>query len=314
MNSLSSVVKSSSVVDDRAARQKTPAEIFGADLGGKPVIKRQMFSYIDNPYADEARTLPDKQGYIDELNRLKTEIAGKKAELRRMNRLVADAGELEDDGAEPPPGGAGNEAADDSLAEARAESDSLLSGARAQAAALLEKARKEAAELREQTVNIGYLEGFEKGTREAQEEFRRDNEPKIAELDAALDRLSDYAEEQLAKNERELLELVFAVAKKVLGQEIKAEPRVIVSMLYETLDKNRREDDIRVTVSPELMPAEGKATEEIRKLIAKAAPHATIVVDSELAEGSVVVETTKGLVDLSVETQLFNLREELLED
>lgn len=306
------IVKAIAVVDERPQTPKTFADLLEVELPHMPVIKRSLFSYTDNPYTDPNLVLPDKQGYIDELNRIKVEIAQAKAELRSLGRMYDEDDETEEaaDTAEEQ-----SDAPDASqhAMRAEAEAERMLQETRENIAKMMAAYEEEGRKMNEQAKNDGYLEGFDKGFSEAQKEFVEQNNPKVQQIDNLLEKISEYHEEMLAQNEKDLLSLVMTVAQKVIGRELQTEPRTIVNMLYKVLDENRREENVRITVSPDLMPAEAKISAEIKKLITQTAPNALIYVSEDVDEGTLAVETGGGITDLSVETQLDNIKEMLEE-
>lgn len=300
---MSKIVKSVSVVDDRPPAQKDISNAIETELKRMPVIKRQMFSYRRNPYADQTLALPDKKGYIDELNRVKVEIAQAKAELRSLGRQVDEAlqqrEEREDDALE--------ELSTRNMLVAEAEAERLIAEAKENIANMMADYEKEIRRMAEEAKNNGYLEGFDKGFAQAQDEFRKQCNPKIRQIDNLLEQISAYMEEMIAKNERDLLDLAMTVSEKIIGREIKDDPRAVVTMLYQTLDANRREENLRITLSPDLMPVEAKVSAEVRTLITQTAPNALIYVDEDVGDGHLAVETGKGITDMSVKTQLDNI-------
>lgn len=304
---MSKVVKAIAVVDDRPPVRKTLAGAIEAELNNIPVIKRQLFNYRENPYADPELVLPDKQGYIDELNRIKVEIAQARDELRVIRGDLDNAvnGQVLEE----------LEITSDDPAEiariAQAEAERMLRETRENIQAMMAASEAEGKRLAEEAGNNGYLEGFDKGFAQAQNEFIEQNNPKTRELERLLEEVSNYSEEQVAQNEQDLLNLVMTVTQKVIGREIKDDPRAIVTMLYNVLDQNRREENIRITISPELMPVDAKASADVKKLITQIAPNAMVYVDEDMDEGTVVVETDDGITDMSVSTQLQNIKEML---
>ena len=311
---MSNIVKPFAIVDNTSRQLKRGTfEELQAAIPQMSVIKRGLFDYRKNPYADETIAMPDKNGYLDELNRLRAEIASAKTELRQLGRLFEEeqeellAAEIAD-------------AADKAeLAEARArfardEAERVLTESRQEANEMKAQTELECKKLLEEAKSHGYLEGFDKGFAEAQAEFAQENNPIVRQLESLLENVSNYREEMLSQNERQLVELAVTVCEKILGRELEADPRAIVTMLYKVLDENRREQNMRITVSPELMPAEAKVAADIRKLIAQTAPDALLTVDDEAGPGTVIVETAKGITDLSIDTQLKNIKDMLLDN
>jgi len=318
MISLSRIVKSISVVDGRT---HTPVDGVLPEFDRVPVIKPGTFSYRHNPYADDTLFVPDKNGYLDELNRIRVEIAEAKTELRGLRRKTEEAlieEELEKERLElerqEREEERQREIALSNIPAAKEEATRILAQAQENAAVMTAQAGAEAIKMKEEAENHGYLEGFEKGFKQATGEFIAENNPKMKELDHLLEELSNYREEMIARNEKDLLDVVFTVAEKVVGYEIKSEPRSVVSMLYKTLDDNRREEYIRITISPDLMPVDAKISAEIKKRITDTAPNAMLYVESDEPEGTCYVETDKGIIDLSVKTQLDNAKKLLGEE
>jgi flagellar assembly protein FliH len=298
------------VDDTNRPLKKGAFEQLQAAIPQMGVIKRGLFEYRKNPYSDETIAMPDKNGYLDELNRLRTEIASAKAELRSLGRFFEEEEEPPKDEVE---------AADEAELQerraklAREEAERLLAETKTKVAEMQAYTDQECRRLMDEARSTGYLEGFDKGFAEAQAEFTSVNNPKMKELESLLENVSSFHEEMLSQNERQLVELAMTVCEKILGREIEADSRVIVSMLYKVLDENRREKNMRITVSPELMPAEAKVAADVRKLIAQTAPEALLTVDEDSPRGTLVVETSKGITDLSVDTQLKNIKDMLLE-
>jgi flagellar assembly protein FliH len=300
---LSNIIKPFSIVDNTSGPVDSSA-VFELELVKRPVIKRNYFNYSKNPYADETLLMPRKDGYLDEINRLKVEIAEARAELRSLNRLLD----------EDIPEGADIDEAELNLKkahQARAEAEQLLEEAKRQAGELLKEAQAEGRRITEEAKSGGYLEGFDNGFAQAQNEFITENNPKLMQLADLLEAVSGYQEEMIAENERQLTELVITVCEKIIGRELESEPRTVVTMLYRVLDENRREEDIRITLSPELVPAEAKAAADLRKLITQIAPGAMLVINKEAPPGTAVVDASRGITDLSVKTQLENIKEML---
>ncbi len=308
MRCLSNIVKPFAIVDDTTKQKRGLEADAQAALAGMSVIKRNYFNYRRNPYLDESVLMPDKDGYLDELNRLRAEIAEAKAELRGLGRFFESEAQAENPAAQT---NAGERERDNSAVNAEAER--ILENARQEAAEIRALAIIENKRLAEEAGSNAYLEGFDKGFKEAQVEFAAQHNPRIREIENLLESISGYREEMLSQNERQLVELTVTVCEKILGRELAADPRAIVAMLYKVLDENRREQNMRITVSPELMPAEAKVAADVKKLISQTAPGALLTVDEEAGPGTIVVETGKGITDLSVDTQLKNIKDMLLE-
>lgn len=278
-------------------------------FGQMPVIKRGVFQ--EDPGSHSATVLPlfpgAQQGYMDELNRLKIEVDAAKAELRKLTTQIEEARYK----AEHPPEPMEQEYASFASEE---EIRHMVDAARVEATEILAKAKNEAIEVVQGAQNEGYLNGFNNGIAQLTAEFKTENQPKVDALERLLDRLSDFEEESIRQNEAGLIQLVLGIANKVIGQELATDPKLITSMLRETVDTNRREAFIKISIAPDLLPVEAKASAQIVQLITDTAPNIKVTVDKEAQPGMCVVETPKGYTDLSIDTQLENLKQTLTDE
>jgi type III secretion protein L len=157
--------------------------------------------------------------------------------------------------------------------DASAEADAILRDANAR---------------REQALKAAYDEGYEAGL------------AKWTETVLAAERAVD---DYFAKAEPELVRLAVAIAKKIVGEELRASPETIVSIVREALASARRERSLVIRVNPEQAEEVRRCIDELVKslgfaceLQVKAAP--------SVAPGGCVVESEFGVIDAQLDTQL----------
>lgn len=303
---MSRIIKSMAVVDARAEQAHFLFQAAEPDTPGH-VIKRQSLS--GGQTVPMYRPPMTRDSQLEELNRVRVEIAEAQKELRTLHRQQEEAEErLEALRKEQ---------------EALAKLDGLtvddqakaiLRDAESQAAQTVEWAKQQAAEAVEQLKAQGYLDGLEQGANEAREQYRLEHTPAIERLQQLLTRLSGLETEMVARGEKDIVALIVALAERVVGRQLNEDPKALVDMLRDVMEQNRREAFIKITISPDLMPAQAKVSESIRKAIQAMGQQVDIVVDNEAQPGTVLAETPKGFTDLSVSTQLQNLHEALLEE
>lgn len=122
-----------------------------------------------------------------------------------------------------------------------------------------------------------------------------------ASLDAALAASSKARQEILESSERDLVDLALVVAARVVGRELRTDPNLIAGWVREGVAGLVAEDDVTVTVSPDVAEALG----------AGAGVGYRLVVDVTLAPLSCVVRGRYGKVDVGAETRLRLLAEAL---
>lgn len=307
MISLSNIIKSAAVVDDRPQSIRFAAG--GREgLRDRTVIKRQVLGGLP-PEEAVWKLPPTKDSLLEELNRIRIKIADAEKELRSVEQereLVAR--EV------------------DTLLEQREalkqmegmslddQAKSILRDAEEQARKTVEGAKSRAAEAVEQLKAQGYLDGLEQGASEAHERFRTEHEPEIRHLEQLLESLSGMRDDMVKECENEIVSLIIAVAERVINRALEDDPKVVVGMLRAVLEQHRREEFIKVVLSPDLLSAGAKVSENIRKTLQQMGENVEISIDPGSAPGTAVVETPGGFTDLSVQTQLGNLHDMLLEE
>lgn len=322
---MSRIVKSIQVVDDRPKQQvaKTPELPFV----GAGVLKKGILNGYELHGNQSNHTIYTKDAYRDEINRLKIQADEAKEELRQINADILEAEAeiqkqkelIEQEKKRFDQLKLDESILDDGVFRARQrEISELLVQTEAKAAGILETARSEAATIKEAVKGEGYQEGYQegvsKGYLEASAAFEDEAGQKLAELSDMIAALSGYGSKLMKEKEDEFIELATAIAGKVIGRVIKKDSKFILDMLRETMSKNHRESYINITLSEDMLPAKAAASDEIISLIEEMAHNVSVYVEREAEEGTCVMETPKGVTDMSVGTQLDNIKELLNEE
>jgi len=266
---------------------------------------------IDGNHRTAARVIPTKDSYQDELNRLQIEIKQAKEEMKALGgdleetrRLAREEKKrqeelvLAQETAEDP---------EEAMEEARQRVENILAGAMDERDQILSEANEQAAAIADQAKNEGYLEGFSKGFEEAVQEFKDENTPKAVMIADLLEGLSDHHTQLVRQSEDDLVDLALAVAQKIVGKAVETDPAIIAQMLHGIIDENKREEYIKITLSPDLTAIKAKAGKDVRSLLEKLGANVSVVNDPAAPKDSIMMETPKGVVDVSIQTQLDNL-------
>ena len=155
--------------------------------------------------------------------------------------------------------------------------------AEAEAARLVAEAAGQAAALRDQARAVGHAEGR-------------------AEAAAALARAGAERDRLLAAAGPEVVALAVAVARKVLGRELRTGPDLVATLAARALGAAREHREVRLRVSPGDLEA------------ARAAVPAGVAVeaDADLAAGACVVLTAAGRIEAGLEAQMDEVARVLL--
>lgn len=143
----------------------------------------------------------------------------------------------------------------------------------------------------------------EEGRREAGQAARQAVEQEVAALRGQLIRSIESIAALRPKLRREaegqLVELALAIGRRVLHRELTVDPSAIAGLVRSALDGLTLRELVGVRAHPALAPA---IEAEIRRAGAPTAVR--IEADQSLEAGAVLIETTYGVLDASISTQL----------
>lgn len=139
----------------------------------------------------------------------------------------------------------------------------------------------------------GRQEGEAAGRKAAEEELR----PVIERLIRSIDDIARLRPQLVSQAEASLLKLSVAIARRVLHREISLDPDALAGIVRAALDKVQLDEVCRVRAHPE-------QADMLRAAFEKASRAILVAPDASLERGGVVVETGRGKLDASVDTQL----------
>ncbi|MBL8242019.1 MAG: hypothetical protein JNM66_31630 [Bryobacterales bacterium] len=146
---------------------------------------------------------------------------------------------------------------------------------------------------------MGRREGRAEGEKAGAETAGAALQPLLDRLAATIAELASYRPRFRRDSEPELLRLSLAVAKKILRRELTVDPHSLLGILKAALQTINQAEVLCVRVSPE------DAALLTGRLAALGLPDAVeLIGDRTLERGSVVLDTKRGQIDASVQTQL----------
>ncbi|MCD8000803.1 MAG: flagellar biosynthesis/type III secretory pathway protein [Clostridiales bacterium] len=204
----------------------------------------------------------------------------------------------------------------------------IINGAKEEARQIMMKANQiaesiiaEAEQEKSKAIEAGYQEGYEKGRQEGfekadreqnlirteqKEAFRREIEEAVAAVDRAKEKsISLYMEE--------LKDCVIAVAEKVIHISLKSSGDVIRRMLIAETEKLKKKVWVKIYMDKTdydmMIEADGDMLGELTRL----SDNIKFVVMNKENSGNCIIEMPEEIIDISVDTQMENIRE-LLEN
>lgn len=145
-------------------------------------------------------------------------------------------------------------------------------------------------------------EAREAGRREGEAAGRKAVEAAVQQvmqrLAASIQQASELPARLRAQAEGDLVRLAVAIAQRIVQRELNVDPAVITGLVRVGLEKVRLQDILRVRVCPDHEAA-------IRECLSRSgAAHVEVIGDALQERGSVIFETSRGKLDVSIGTQL----------
>lgn len=185
---------------------------------------------------------------------------------------------------------------------ARQESEELshriLRSANAEAENITRAAQEKAAAMRAAAQQEGYSTAL---SQKADQISQR-----IARVDQILKDMSERQEKFFADYNRELQDLALNVAEKIMAHHIEVDPTQMADLLLQAVGSVRTDDWITVEVSEELPELVRYLQQDYAEYLEKRQIELSAL---EAPKGTCVVQTSTGVTDASIATQLGNLRE-----
>jgi flagellar assembly protein FliH len=167
-----------------------------------------------------------------------------------------------------------------------------------------QKAEALMAEIKKRAYVMGRDEGFAQGKEEV--------ERLIGRLQAILNAAIDQKKNIVENTERQLIDLVLLIARKVVKVISETEKKVVVDNVKEALKKVGKETEIAIRVN---MSDLGLVTKHKKTFIAmvEELKNVRIEEDTRVDPGGCIIETSFGDIDARVQTQLQVLEEKIRE-
>ena len=146
-----------------------------------------------------------------------------------------------------------------------------------------------------ETREAAYREGETAGKNQAVAQVQ----PVLQNLARSIQEVADIRPKLRHQAEADLLRLALAIAKKILHRELNSDPDSIAGLIKAAIEKIRVQEILKIRIHPQHHPA-------LQQILAQMATgtQTDIFPDPKLPPGGVVVETTRGEFDASVDLQL----------
>ena len=156
---------------------------------------------------------------------------------------------------------------------------------------------QQAADDLEQRVREAHQRGFREGEAAAARKLAEQMKIKVEQLGRSIEQLALHRARIQREAEPELVRLALAIARRIMRRELSVDPHSLLGLLKAGLEKIDSAEAHRVRVHPDHVSI-------VAGLLEGAARPIEVAGDPGLAVGAVVFETSKGSIDVGLETQL----------
>jgi flagellar assembly protein FliH len=157
------------------------------------------------------------------------------------------------------------------------------------------------------TETNAYVRGRREGEGEAHQRYAAAMQSTAERLAQAVKQLADVRPRLCKEAETDLLRLAMAIAQRILHRQLTVDPAALEALVRVSLDRMGRQEQIRVRVS-------GAFADAVRTILGKLSSRPIEVAeDGNLEAGSLIFETSRGLLDASIHSQLDEIERGLID-
>jgi flagellar assembly protein FliH len=146
-------------------------------------------------------------------------------------------------------------------------------------------------------------EAIERTRREAearfQQQLQHEVEPWLRRLAASIEDLGSIRAQYLADSEEKVVRLSVAIAQRILHREIQIDSLALLGLLRAVVEKCEAREILRILMNPNDL-------KQLQPHLAKLQlpPRVEVAAENSLERGALLVESTSGTLDASVDAQL----------
>ncbi|GIP52234.1 MULTISPECIES: FliH/SctL family protein [Paenibacillus] len=203
------------------------------------------------------------------------------------------------------------EFAESQVRAASEQAEQMLAEAREQIEAWWNERREQDEHLVEAVKSEAFNEGYEEGKLQAEETLQAKIEEMMAEASSVLEQAYLEKERIIQEAEPFLVELSCAIAEKIIDKQLDLEPDYTVDLIKQSLSRKREQGILTLCVAPSQFAFVQAAREEL-SLVIDSQAELQILPDPTVQDRGCVIRSSFGSVDARIDTQLTEIKKELL--
>ena len=200
------------------------------------------------------------------------------------------------------------EKADAIKRQAQDEAQKIIAEAQARAAQMENEVRATLENERKEARDSGHMEGRDEGYAEGKAEAER----LIKRTQTILERVQDKRKEILNETEKEIVDLVLLITRKVIKVLSETQKNIIITNTIQALRKVKTKGDVIIRVNLTDLKIATEHKQEFIQIL-EGNNLLTIIEDSSVDQGGCIVETDFGEIDARISSQLAELENKILD-
>lgn len=204
---------------------------------------------------------------------------------------------------EETPGLSAEEQADNIIEDAKEMYLKIVEEANAEAQRILDYAQNEKEAIHANAYEEGYREGLNNGYSDGMSQA----ENMIQEAADIKNSLDERSNQMYRAAELELMTMVLDIAQKVIGEELKLNPEVVISLIKQALAKTAFKSKLAIRVAEQDYEYVNNNKDRI-VMLTEGINDLEICCDKALPKGSCIVETESGEINAGVSVQMNELQ------
>ena len=186
--------------------------------------------------------------------------------------------------------------------DARGTGDDPAERLKLEAERLLESAQARSKEIEEEAFDRGYETGMKAASRESS--------GYLTTLESICLQAAEEKERIIKAAELEIANLSTRIAEKIIGEEVKADPEVVMNVAKRAIELATDREQIIVRVNPADLEMIRSRKEKLLASV-DGTKHIQAMADERVKRGGCVIETNSGNVDAKISSQLGQIEESL---
>ncbi len=133
----------------------------------------------------------------------------------------------------------------------------------------------------------------------AQARVQQEIEPWLKRMAQSIDDIATVKARYLAESEEQLVRLAVGIARRILYREIQVDGEALMGLIHAATQQSQLRELNRILLNPSDLEALRPHLERLRL-----PPRVEVVADSGLERGALMLESTSGVLDASIQAQL----------